>query len=119
MHRHRPRFCSACQRQCCRPAATFTRSLPFVCDLDLPPPGGDHLWRLGAGAELLPPAGRAAAAVTHKVMWVKDCVCGPCEQRQGDAGAAAGGSEDAWGESWEGFKAQQLMGGDIDGDEAL
>ncbi|XP_043211741.1 CCN family member 5-like isoform X1 [Amphibalanus amphitrite] len=127
VHRHRPNFCTTCQHQCCRPVATFTRSLAFLCDLDRLPSGGDHLWRLGDGSRRPPEAGTHMATVTQKVMWIKECSCGPCESLPQEEGAVEGGGvrsenggeEDAWSKSWEGAKAQEFMGGDIDGEEAL
>ena len=56
-------------------------------------------------------------------MWVKDCACGPCEEKQGGEsdgdgdGSEVDGSERSWGRRWEVIKSQQPMGGDIDGDE--
>ena len=61
-------------------------------------------------------------------MWVKDCVCGACEEKRqgldggkidGEGATEAEERESAGDNSWEGIKAQQFMGGDIDGDELL
>lgn len=123
--RYRPTFCTDCHRRCCRPTATLTRSLAFLCDLDRSRAGGDHLWRLGNTAASLPQPETRVARVTHKVMMVTKCECDPCEKNRGDLSEKGDdesrfeGREDMMEKRWEGFKSQQLMGGDIDGDETL
>ncbi|XP_037074806.1 CCN family member 3-like [Pollicipes pollicipes] len=124
VHRYRPRFCTACRRRCCRPMATSTTPLPFRCDLDRPAGVSDHLWRLGGGATA--PATRSAhhEVAVQPVMWVKECVCDPCEKEQigdnGNGSESNGGEEqDGWFSQREGVKASHLAAGGIHGDEPL
>ena len=116
--------------------ATFTRSLAFRCDLDRRPESGDqgHLWRLGESSERrrrrpgLEPGPERLATIIQRVMWVKDCICDRCEESLQSTSAGLGEtsaseeiekSESTWDKRWEGGKPQQLMGGDIVGDELL